>query len=222
MMTFVSCSVVTSYRTGSKAKMHRKQKAVKAFLAALVIALLAAGDGAAEAPPTFEALLEEGGLDFTAPPEMEAVTPARTPFFAFEKGFRHRELKLEIHYAIRPIARMETTHVDAHGAVPEPNYLYTMIFKSLASRMAEGTRTQRRDYEAAQAEAVFGAEWAAASQFETADGVLDGYDYGLLLAIHKADHADAFTLFLFDDLKAVRAFVNANVNALRFRMEDAQ
>lgn len=171
----------------------------------------------ADSQVTFESLMSESGLSFSQPENMKREAPVSFEFFGFDKGFKHNTLDLEIHYAIRPIARMETTSYDAHGAVPEPNHLYTMIFKSLSSNLAEGTRNHRRNYTADLAKELFNAGWASASQFKTSKDIGTKYSSGILLAIHKNNLADAFTLFLFNDAKAVKPFINKYATSLKFK-----
>lgn len=167
----------------------------------------------------FDTLLKESGLTFEVPENTTPIEPVKFPFFDFDKAFKHKTADLEMHVAVRPIGRMETSSYDAHGATPEPNFLYTMIFKSLASNLAEGTRNHRRKYSNALANELFNAGWANASQFRTAKKIGLKHKHGVLLAIHRHDHADAFILFLYNDGQAAKELINEYATALRFTPE---
>lgn len=178
---------------------------------------LAAPSARAEKAASFEALMAESGLSFAQPAGAAATKPLTLSFFGFDKAYSLAKPDMEIHYAVRPISRMETTSYDAHGVTPEPNFLYTMIFKSLSSNLAEGARNHRRNYASSLAKELFHAGWASASQFRIAKNIGSKYARGVLLAIHKKDKADAFTLFLFNDGKAAKPLINKFATALKFK-----
>jgi hypothetical protein len=43
------------------------------------------------------------------------------------------------------------------------------------------------------------------------------YSQGLLLAIHKSQTSDAYSVFMFNDYAAVKPFIDSNLAALRFK-----
>ena len=189
------------------------------FLAFFGLICLAAPLALAEKAANFEALMAESGLSFTQPEGTAAGQPLTLSFFGFDKAYKLAKPDMEIHYAIRPISRMQTTSYDAHGVTPEPNFLYTMIFKSLSSNLAEGARNHRRNYSSQLAQELFHASWASASQFRIAKNIGSKYARGILLAIHKKDKADAFTLFLFNDGKAAKPIINKFATSLKFKAD---
>lgn len=189
-------------------------RAVRAIIAALLALAL---DSAPRAAVTFEDLLEEGSLEFTLTEDFVDVPPEPNPVFLYERAVRHQDAALEIRYAIRPIARASVEYEDPHNAAPDPNHLYAMMFRTLVDELAGGGDTPLREYPADQALDKFNADWAAAATFDVVNDFSRTYRQGLLIAIHKNNIADVYTIFLFDDSAAVKTRIKANLSNLLFR-----
>ena len=166
--------------------------------------------------PRFSALLEEAELQFKAPENFVDLPAGRTPMLDYERALRSADGALEIRIAVRPLNRLQIDYDDPHGAVPNPNHIFPLVFESLATRLAGGGHTPSNEYPPDQAKAKFNADWAAAAVFDTVDDFNTGHRQGLLVAIHRNKISDAYMVFLFDDYAAVKQRLQSVMGTLSF------
>jgi hypothetical protein len=187
-------------------------------LLALLIAWTACSHAGPPAPGVdrFAALLDEAELEFSAPAGFVDLPPGRTPALDYERALRSPDGLIEIRIAVRPIKRLRIDYDDPHGAAPDPNHVFPLVFESLAGRLSGGGYAPSRPYPPDQAREKFNADWAAAAVFDTADDFATDHRQGLLLAIHRNGVSDAYLVFLFDDYVAVRERLNEAMKTLVF------
>jgi hypothetical protein len=169
-----------------------------------------------DAPTGFAKLLAEAGLVFTQDANLVEIATQPMPQFQFEKAYRHKALGLEVRYAVRPLSRIEIDFTDPHGLSPDPDSIYPMAFTSIIGVLSKRPDTPRRDLYPEEAQKNFNADWAAVTQFETGKDAATKYKHAVLVAIHKNKNGDAYSLFLFNDPKAVKKTINELINKLRF------
>ncbi len=168
----------------------------------------------------FSALLDEAGLEFHAPEGFVALPLEADYVLPYEARFRSADGALEVRYAIRPLGRMEIDYEDPHNAAPAPNDLFNMLFRALSETLAADHRVISRTFPPEQAHEEFRAGWAAAGVFDLTEGISNRYREGMLLAIHQNDKADAYLLFLTNDLAAQKERIRQVRSSLRFRAFD--
>jgi hypothetical protein len=164
----------------------------------------------------FESLLVEGELQFNPPAGYRELPPGRTPMFDYERALRSPDGALEIRIAVRPLKRLRIDYDDPHGATPNPNHIFPLVFESLATRLSGGRHAPSNTYPPDRARAKFNADWAAAAVFDTVEEFDSRHNQGLLLAIHRNKVSDAYVVFLFDDYAAVREGLNTAMQILTF------
>ncbi len=111
---------------------------------------------------------------------------------------------------------MEIAYDDPHSNAPDPNHIFPMMFQTLIDLLSDGKHTPTREYPPEQARSRFNADWAAAALFDEDPRFAEQHKLALMIAIHKNDLADAYTIYLFDDYKQVRPVINATLGSLRF------
>lgn len=201
--------------------MNREGLMKKALLLLLLVPLTTATIAEATVPASFAALLEEAELDFHRPDGFVDVPAASTPVMDWEHALRSSDGQLEIRLAIRPLKRMQIDYDDPHGAVPDPNHIFPLVFESMASRLAGGGHAPSNPYPPEQAREHFNADWAAAAVFDTTADFATEHSQGLLVAIHRNTVSDAYLVFLFDDYAAVRERLNGVLGTLVFQASAA-
>ena len=164
----------------------------------------------------FQKLLDEASLAFTAPQGFHSLPPAANQLLSYEHALRTEDGKLEVRYAIRPLARVKIDYSDPHNSAPEPNHLFNMLFASLTEQLASGGNTPRREYTSEQAKELFNADWAAAAVFDVNQQFSQEYSQGLLVAIHKNGRADAYMVYLFNTYPEVKQRIQATLSSLQF------
>lgn len=186
----------------------------------LLTLLLIAGPLAAEQPTagdnSFEGLLTEGELVFDPPPGYLDLPAGRTPVLDWERALRSPDGMLEIRIAVRPLKRLRIDYDDPHGATPNPNHIFPLVFESLATRLSGGRHAPSNAYPPDRAREKFNADWAAAAVFDTVREFDTEHKQGLLVAIHRNKVSDAYLVFLFDDYAIVKADLDAAMKTLVF------
>ncbi|MDH3279938.1 MAG: hypothetical protein OEQ18_02275 [Gammaproteobacteria bacterium] len=175
-----------------------------------------AADPAVQSDRRFETLLGEAELQFTQPQGFTDLPPGRTPMLDYERALRSPDGNLEIRLAVRPLKHLRIDYDDPHGAVPNPEHIFPLVFESLATRLSGGRHAPSNAYPPDQAQARFNADWAAAAVFDTVEAFATDYRQGLLIAIHRNKVSDAYLVFLFDDYAGVKEQLNAAMRTLVF------
>jgi len=189
---------------------------------ALLIALLllispwATADQEPGGDNSFDSLLTEGELTFNPPKGFVNLPAGRTPVLDYERALRSPDGDLEIRIAVRPLKRLVIDYDDPHGAVPNPNHIFPLVFESLATRLSGGRHAPSNEYPADRAREKFNADWAAAAVFDTVKEFDTERKQGLLLAMHRNKVSDAYVVFLFDDYATVKDSLNAAMKTLVF------
>ena len=164
----------------------------------------------------FDNLLKETSIEFKKPDNFKIIPIQVNELFLYEYAIRENKGKLEIRYAIRPIARMKIDYKDPHNAAPEPNHLFPLLFDNAIQRIAQDGHNPRMEYSPQQSKEKFNSDWASASAFDVKPEFSDSYKQGLLLAMHKSTKADAYAIFLFNDYHQVKELIDQNLTNLKF------
>ncbi len=164
----------------------------------------------------FQALLKEAGLEMIPTKSLRPIEVPRSDLYGFERASIHVSKPLEVRYAVRPISRIEIDYSDPHGSAPQPDHVYPLVFQSLIGQLARQGAMPTRQYKKQKAGRLFNADWAAAALFDTDPALNTKYRMALLLAIHKSRRGDAYSLFLFDDPRAVKPELDSLMARLRF------
>jgi len=185
------------------------------LLSPLISPLILAGQHA-PAVTDFDALLAESQLLYAPPPGYTALPAARNPLLDYEAALRSGDGGLEIRIALRPLDRLHIDYDDPHGAIPDPNHIFPLVFESLASKLSAGRYAPSNEYPPDQAHSRFNADWAAAAMFDVDAEFESAKKLALLIALHRNKVADAYIILLFDDYAELKAHLDAAMATLRF------
>ena len=169
-----------------------------------------------DARGAFDQLLLESGLRMERRDQFFDLVPRANDILPYEHAMRHKSGQLEVRFIVRPLSRIEIEYNDPHNAAPEPNHLFPLLFESLTNRLAVGSHAPSNTFSEEHAKKTFNAQWAAVSVFDTDPEFTGGYRNGVLLALHRNDLADAYTLFLYDDYELAGPLIDASLAALSF------
>jgi len=165
-------------------------------------------------PADFPTLAAGAGLEYQQPEGFERTPVQVNALWAYEHAV-HKP-GIEIRYAIRPIERMQIAYDDPHSNAPDPNHIFPMMFQTLIGLLSDGKHTPSREYPPEQARAKFNADWAAAALFDLDQRFSDRYPLALMIAMHKNQLADAYTIYLFDDYQTAKPAIDATMGSLKF------
>ncbi len=181
----------------------------------LVFALLPA---LAQEPPTqaFEDLLAEAGMVFELP---EGYRPAPVEYnevLPYQYRVVSDDGEVEIRYVIFPLSRVEIDYEDPHSSAPEPDHLFTLLFPGILTEISGWGRYKSQEYPEDEALRLFKADWAAAAVLEVIPEYSPERRQALVVAMHRNGHADAYEIFLGNDLKRLGDAAKRVQGALRF------
>jgi len=165
----------------------------------------------------FEQLLEDAGLMLEKPDGFAVQTPDVNDVLSYEHAMEHRERKLAVRYALRPINMVEIGYEDPHNAAPEPNHLFPMLFQSLISGFSGGGSSPSSEYSTADARTRFNADWTGVAVMDVTRDSSDEYGRLLLLALHKNKASDACVIVLFDEYADVKPGINTILGSPKFK-----
>lgn len=164
----------------------------------------------------FDDLLQESGLVFNKPDKFEDLPAGSNDVLNYERAILSPDRSLEIRIAVRPLKRMKIEYIDPHGAVPDPNHIFPLVFESLVSRLSAGRYSPSREYSVADAKKYFNADWAAAAIFDTSPDFNTQFNQGVALALHRTRVSDAYVIFLFNDYAKVKPVMDQAMTSLVF------
>ena len=183
-----------------------------------VLALLAFTAGAGDSAPrqAFDRLLIESGLRVSQSDQFVDLEPRMNPVLPYEHAMRHKSGDLEIRFIVRPLNRIEIEYNDPHNAAPEPEHLFPLLFESITNRLSAGPDSTSQSFPETEAMEKFNAHWAAASAFDVDPEFGGVYRNGLLIAMHRNQTADAYTLFLYNDPQRAKVLINESISIMAF------
>lgn len=165
----------------------------------------------------FKKLIDESAMRFSPPADFSDVNPKKNSVLHYERAISHRSGELEMRFIIRPLGRISIDYEDPHNAAPEPNHLFPLLFESMINELSRrGADTHNTEYPQAQAKSLFNADWASAAVFDVNPEFTESYSQALLIAIHKDNQADAYTVFLYNESSEAKALIQSALATLSF------
>jgi len=174
-------------------------------------------DKSASQPLTFAELLEEAGMEYTLPPGFEEVPVEYNEVLPYQYRVRSSDGTVEIRYTIFPLNRVEIDYDDPHSSAPEPDHLFTLLFPGILTEISGWGHYKSKDYPPDEALRLFRADWAAVAALEVIPEYSPDYRQALVVAMHRNGHADAYQIFLGNDLKHLGAVAAKVEDSLRFK-----
>lgn len=170
-----------------------------------------------ELPENFSMLLEESDLQIEQVAGFEATNEVNSNDMPYEHAIRHSSGALEIRFIVRPLNRIEIEYNDPHNAAPEPNHLFPLLFESLTNQLTiRGGDAPSTTLTEAEAAKNFNADWAAVSVFEIDPQYSADYRSAILVAMHRNDRADAYTLLLYNNHEFAKPLIDASLSIMTF------
>ena len=172
-------------------------------------------------PVAFSQLLQESDLQIAAAPGFEPVAQSDPEATPYEHAIRHASGALEIRFIVRPLNRIEIEYNDPHNAAPEPNHLFPLLFESLTNQLTvRGGDAPSTTFTEEEAAKNFNADWAAVSVFEIAPEYSTDYRSAILVAMHRNDRADAYTLLLYNNHAFAKPLIDRSLAIMSFNAID--
>jgi len=165
----------------------------------------------------FSQLTAEAGLKYRKPEGYVETQATENSLLQYEKALRSKDGALEIRYTARPLSRLNISYIDPHGAIPEPNHIFPLMFRSLVEQLSNGGHSPSQEYPVAQANELFNADWAAAAAFDANEEYSEEFKQALLIAIHKNKKADAYIVYLYNDYTKVKKEIKNTLSVLSFK-----
>ena len=165
----------------------------------------------------FSKLLKEAGMTYSRPPGFVERSPEPNPVFVYHYRVKNPKTGVEIRYIVAPIRRIKVDYHDPHASAPEPNHVFSLVFPSLLAKLSVDGFYREKEYPPLEALKLFNADWAGAGVF-TPNPEFAPFAHGFVVAMHKNDRADAYEIFLANDLETLKAAVLKYQTALRYAL----
>jgi len=189
------------------------------FVMVLALSAMAPASGASP-HPTFQTLLTEASATFVPPSGFEDVEVPTIERFPFDRAMQAGDGTMQVLYAVRPISRLEIEYNDPHSSAPNPNHIFPLVFESLTGVFSAGGRAPSRQFSASAARKRFNADWASATTFDIDPAIAPNFRLGFLVAAHKNNKADIYTLFLYNDPELAKKRIDGLLTSLVFQAGD--
>ncbi|UOQ96298.1 hypothetical protein MUN81_13675 [Hymenobacter sp. 5317J-9] len=136
---------------------------------------------------------------------------------SYEYAVRHPKRRLEVRYALRPLAGMLAEYARSKKqkdvTMVDPNEMYQTLFRtvklnigphaqpgqSMDDMLAAEFAQPLNEFPAAAIKEEFGADWGATAILQPRASFGQRYKQCLVVALHKRNAADAYCFFMFDD-----------------------
>ncbi|GEM89432.1 hypothetical protein [Oceanithermus desulfurans] len=186
-------------------------------LALLALAWLGGALAAAPAAQDFAELLDEAGMVYQLPPGYAPAPVEFNPVLPYQHRVVSDDGQVEIRYVVLPLDRVEIDYDDPHASAPEPDHLFTLLFPGILTEISGWGRYKSREYPEDEALRLFRADWAAVAVLEVTPEYSPERRQALVVALHRNGHADAYQIFLGNDVKRLGEEAKRVQAALRFR-----
>jgi len=186
-------------------------------LALLALAWLGGALAAAPAAQDFAELLDEAGMVYQLPPGYAPAPVEFNPVLPYQHRVVSDDGQVEIRYVVLPLDRVEIDYDDPHSSAPEPDHLFTLLFPGILTEISGWGRYKSREYPEDEALRLFRADWAAVAVLEVTPEYSPERRQALVVALHRNGHADAYQIFLGNDVKRLGEEAKRVQAALRFR-----
>jgi len=157
----------------------------------------------------FEELLLSADMRFSPPEGMEEVALHENRQMNYEYAMKIPGKKFEARWAIRPLQPWledhEAAKQDSNQISIHPNELYRSLMMATVLNISGGKMTEIGDFPPAAVQREFGADWGATAFVPAGEEFGPGYDYVMMIALHKDDKADAYIFFLMTEELAEEA-----------------
>ena len=186
-------------------------------LALLALTWLGGALAAAPAAQDFAELLDEAGMVYQQPPGYAPAPVEFNPVLPYQHRVVSDDGQVEIRYVVLPLDRVEIDYDDPHSSAPEPDHLFTLLFPGILTEISGWGRYKSREYPEDEALRLFRADWAAVAVLEVTPEYSPERRQALVVALHRNGHADAYQIFLGNDVKRLGEEAKRVQAALRFR-----
>ncbi|RTQ47879.1 hypothetical protein EJV47_18340 [Hymenobacter gummosus] len=189
-------------------------------LLAAVILSAAGLPAATPLPASFQKGLTEAGMAYTAPASWKAVPVRPNGDMNYEYALKHPTRKFEVRYAIRPLAGLLREYAAAKKkgeVMVDPNNFHEGTLQAMLLNISGGQDAPVQEFDAQAVRQEFGADWGATSLLTPSPSFAPGYKYCMVVALHKANRADAYYFYLAANKADLEPGMEPAFHSLRFR-----
>ena len=173
----------------------------------------------------FLKLCNYSDMTYSIPVGFNPVEVKQNPDLLYQYAIKHKNKKLEIRYSIFPLK----DEIEAYNAglkdktknkivLIDPNLDHELVAISAAMNISRSPITQENNtFKPDAVKQDFNADWVTSYYIENNSEYGGGYQYSLVVAIHKKNIANAFIVFLFDDDKDIRNEMFSSFYNLKFK-----
>ena len=173
-------------------------------------------------PETFVKLLNRANMVFTEASGFIETKPIENRQMNYEYAVLNEAKDFEARFAIRPLDELIKQHneskKDKNTIVSvHPNNFHETSFQATVMNISGGEFPTPAVFDAEAVKAEFNADWGATVFVEVGEEFGQQYKYCLVVALHKADKADAYSFYLSDKKETIMGNAQKLFHALKFK-----
>lgn len=186
----------------------------------LALLLLAASFACSDLPKGFLLVLNRAHMVFASPQGLVPTQVVPNKLMAYDYAMKYPDKHYEVRYAIRPLDKVMAEYherIDKGDFVSDPNKWYTMNLQAVLMNVS-GKRLPPVDQMTAQSAKIqFNADWGATAVVPMDSTFGMGYNYCMMIALHKDNVADAYVFFMTDSMSGFDEYLMPVFYSLKFK-----
>lgn len=148
----------------------------------------------------FNLLLNECGMTATIPEGFIESEIIENNDMNYEYSVKYPNKNFELRYSIRPISYKNYTNEEVKRELESQkgfrNSSYKLIFKTIILNITGGVEYEINEFDHHSVKKEFSADWGGTTFVELNSDFGKGYQYCMIVGIHKKDTADAYFFYL--------------------------
>ena len=189
-----------------------------------MLLILIASVSLAQTNKNFQKLLSEHDLVFNMPTDFEETPVKENGDLRYDYAIKYKKDTLEVRYSvfsIKPLLKQYKESLNnPNESLMDPNKYHNSMFMANILNVSQAGMQNMPETSSFPADAVkkeFGADYGATTFFKANSEFSEGYDFCLMLVIHKKDVADVYISFLGKNPEKLVKQMSLAFSSLKFK-----
>lgn len=169
----------------------------------------------------FQKVLKENDMVFTMPGGFTPVPVVENEDVTYLYAIKNDRVKLEIRYCIFSLKERIKEYQDfkknKKGQMADPNSAFDMFTSVVVMNIAGSEQYDGMPFDEESVKNEFNADKGGAYRMACQSGFAQGYQYCMVVALHKDNKADAYIVYLFDDVNVIMDDMMAAFYSMKFK-----
>ena len=164
----------------------------------------------------FNQLIEDNNMIFNMPKDFTPTPVVDNEDVSYQFAIKHKKKKLQVRYSVWPVEEDYYKNSD----LSRSKFLFYTFTMAVVENIVGGESYREAVFHSLGVRNEFNADAGASYAAEAKSEFSKGYKYVIIIAIHKNNVADAYTIFLCDDFNDIIGEFNAAFHSMKFIPDD--